>query len=62
MFDSTPNHTFEDEDEDEDEDDDEDDWRLGRRHADPIKIPAKNTKTPPRTTWKMAASNGVSMK
>jgi len=30
-------------------------------HADPIKMPATKTRTPPSTTWKIAESNGVSM-
>ena len=30
-------------------------------YADPIRIPLKNTSTPPTTTWNAAARNGVSM-
>src|SRR5262249_20244883 len=32
-----------------------------RGHELPINIPATNTSTPPTTTWKVAARNGVSM-
>lgn len=30
-------------------------------YPEPISHPARNTSTPPTTTWKIAASNGVSM-
>jgi hypothetical protein len=29
--------------------------------AEPIAMPARNTRTPPSTTWKMAERSGVSM-
>jgi len=32
-----------------------------RDHAEPIRIPVMKTNKPPRTTWKTAASSGVSM-
>jgi hypothetical protein len=31
-------------------------------HELPMAMPARNTSTPPTTTWNAAASNGVSMK
>ena len=58
--DARQGHTFEDEDDDEDENDY--DSRGAHAQADPINIPAMNTSTPPRTTWKIADSKGVSMK
>jgi hypothetical protein len=39
----------------------EDEYDLLGAHAEPINIPAMNTKTPPRTTWKTAETKGVSM-
>jgi len=49
------------EDEDDDENEDESEWARSPNHADPINIPAMKTRTPPRTTWKIAESSGVSM-